>query len=285
MKEVYYEPVGIDNYSSENPEDGIQIIDSYGTIHDTSLHWHHALELVLMLSGGVIYTVDGASHQTNAGELHIINSQRIHQAVNANPSDPITALVIQITDSFLERIAPGQKQSHFVIEKGSDAERSIREDLYAISGAIREGKQFHNLLIRSCLLHIVYVLLQDCRTENKPQSKESLYSKAAIQYVSAHYMDKISLDQVAAAAGLQKNYFCRCFRKETGITFMQYLNQIRLNVALSLLSEGNMRMIDCALQAGFASEKVMIDWCKKIHQTTPMQYIRARGTFSEIRPN
>lgn len=285
MKEVYYEPTGMGSNSNENPEDGIQIIDSYGTIHDTSLHWHHALELVLMLSGGVIYTVDGASHKTNAGELHIINSQHIHQAVNANPSDPITALVIQITDSFLERIAPSREQRHFAIEKGSDAERSIRDDLYAISEAIREGKQFHNLLVRSCLLHIVYVLLKDCRTESRPQTKESMYSKAPIQYVSSHYMDKISLDQVAAATGLQKNYFCRCFRKETGITFMQYLNQIRLNVAPSLLYEGNIRMIDCALQAGFASEKVMIDWCKKIHQTTPMQYIRTRGALSEIRPD
>lgn len=136
--------------SNENPEEGIQIIDSYGTIHDTSLHWHHALELVLMLSGGVIYTVDGASHQTNAGELHIINSQHIHQALNANPSDSIKSLVIQITDSFLERITPGQEQSHFVIEKGSDAERLIRDDLYAISEALHEGDQFYNLLVRSC---------------------------------------------------------------------------------------------------------------------------------------
>lgn len=48
MKEVYYEPTGMGNNPDETPEDGIQIIDSYGTIHDTSLHWHHALELVLM---------------------------------------------------------------------------------------------------------------------------------------------------------------------------------------------------------------------------------------------
>lgn len=277
MKEVYYEPTGMGNNPDETPEDGIQIIDSYGTIHDTSLHWHHALELVLMLSGGVIYTVDGTSHRTNAGELHIINSQHIHQAVNANPSDPITALVIQITDSYLKRIAPGQEQSHFIIERGSDAERSIREDLYVISEAIRKGRQFHHLLVRSRLLHIVYVLLTECRTDSKPPTKESLYSKAAIQYVTSHYMEKVSLDQVAVATGLQKNYFCRCFKKETGITFMQYLNQIRLNVALSLLSEGNIKMIDCALQAGFASEKVMIDWCKKIHQTTPMQYVRTQS--------
>lgn len=276
MKDVYYEFTNSGINTTEDPEKGIQFINSYGTIHDTSFHWHNALELVLVLKGAVIYTVDGVSHQTNAGELHIINTQRIHQAVNANPSDPITALVVQITDSYLEQISPGQDQSNFAIPKGSDAMYFIRKDLYTISEALTQKKPFYNLLIRSCILHTLYVLLSDCRTGNKPQSKESIYSKAAIRYVSEHYMEKISLDKVASAAGLQKNYFCRCFRKETGITLMHYLNQIRLNVALSLLFEGKMKMVDCALHAGFSSEKSLIDWCQKIYHATPMQYIQTR---------
>ena len=48
--------------------------------------------------------------------------------------------------------------------------------------------------------------------------------------------------------------------------------RIRLDAALALYNSDHYSLLDCALQAGFTSEKVMIDWCRKIYQCTPAQY-------------
>lgn len=276
MIDVYYEPTNMWQISSGSVSDGIELIDSYGTIRDTTLHWHHALELVLILEGSVEYTANCVTRKSEAGGIHLINSQTIHQAVNCDPRGRIFALVLLITDEFLSQLLPALTPCSFAIPYGTETENLLRQDMYAIAELEQENNDaLNSVLIKSHLLHIIYLLFRDCRTTEQPHSSSGEYSRAAIRYVSEHYAEPLSLDQIAAAVGLQKNYFCRCFKQDTGLTFAQYLNQVRLSVALSLMNKGNARMLDCALQAGFSSEKIMIDWCRKIYHTTPRQYIRS----------
>ncbi len=275
MNDVNYELINMWQVSAGELNDCIDMIDTYGSGRDTNFHWHHALELMLMLEGTVTYTANCISRKCEAGDIYLINSQTIHKGENSNPNGHVISLVLRITDDFLAQLMPEETPCRFDIPYGTETEALLREDLYQIAQTARKGSgSVGNILIKSCLLHIVYLLFRDCRTTDQTNTNNCEYSKAAIRYVSEHYAEPISLDQVSDAVGLQKNYFCRCFKQDTGLTFAQYLNQVRLNVALSLMSRQNVRMVDCALQAGFSSEKVMIDWCRKIHHATPMQYVR-----------
>ena len=275
MIDVNYELVNMWQVSSEGMNDCIDMIDTYGDTRDSELHWHHALEMMLMIEGSVTYTANCTSRKCDAGDIYLINSQTIHKGENSTVNGHVVALVLRITDEFLDQLLPGQTPCSFAIPYGTETESLLRTDMYTIADAVRKNSDpAGSILVKSCLLHLVYLLFRDCRIDEKQQSNSCEYSKAAIRYVSRHYGEPISLEQIATAVGLQKNYFCRCFKQDTGLTFAQYLNQVRLNVALSLMSKGDVRMLDCALQAGFSSEKVMIDWCRKIHHTTPLQYVR-----------
>ncbi len=76
-------------------------------------------------------------------------------------------------------------------------------------------------------------------------------------------MEKFTYLPLQNLVGLQETYFCRKFKKkETGISFHQYLSRIRLMRRLPYTTR-SLLALDCALQAGFTSEKVMIDWCRK----------------------
>ena len=68
MIDVYYEPTNMWQISSGSVSDGIELIDSYGTIRDTTLHWHHALELVLILEGSVEYTANCVTRKVRPAE-------------------------------------------------------------------------------------------------------------------------------------------------------------------------------------------------------------------------
>ena len=50
-----------------------------------------------------------------------------------------------------------------------------------------------------------------------------------LDYISEHYREPISLNEIAEVACLQTGYFCRFFRKKMGITFLEYQNEYRLS--------------------------------------------------------
>ena len=67
------------------------------------------------------------------------------------------------------------------------------------------------------------------------------YSSAAarfVDFVEAHYKEKLSVQSVALAFGYTKQHFCKWFKKETGVTFNEFLNSVRINHARAYLLDG-----------------------------------------------
>ncbi|MGN1203374.1 MAG: helix-turn-helix domain-containing protein, partial [Eubacterium sp.] len=63
--------------------------------------------------------------------------------------------------------------------------------------------------------------------------------------------------------------FCRVFKKETGNTFLQYLNNLRIAYAHSLLTETNMPIQRISEKSGFSSVLHFDRVFKNIHGITP----------------
>ena len=49
-----------------------------------------------------------------------------------------------------------------------------------------------------------------------------------MDYVNAHYQEEVMLHDIADTVGLNQVYFSRFFKQQTGITFLEYLNTVRL---------------------------------------------------------
>lgn len=52
--------------------------------------------------------------------------------------------------------------------------------------------------------------------------------RVIISYVTEHYPEKITLNDISARIGFSKEYFCRFFKQHMGITFLQYLNELKI---------------------------------------------------------
>lgn len=82
---------------------------------------------------------------------------------------------------------------------------------------------------------------------------------------------KILLDEVAARFGYTKNYFCDLFKAKTGITYLSYLNHLRISNACALLRRGVPVGRVCA-QCGFETSSYFIALFKKTVGVTPKAY-------------
>jgi len=78
-------------------------------------------------------------------------------------------------------------------------------------------------------------LIQNWLHDNRFFSNYSKELTRVIEYIHAHYSDKITLDDVCAVANLSRSHFSKIFKEEVGMTLMEYVEMIRMNQARMLL--------------------------------------------------
>jgi AraC-like DNA-binding protein/ligand-binding sensor protein len=75
----------------------------------------------------------------------------------------------------------------------------------------------------------------------------------ARQYIAEHQTEELSLATVARVANMSSFYFCKMFKKATGLNFTEYLSRVRVETAKKLLLNPNARVSEVAFDSGFTS--------------------------------
>ncbi len=92
-------------------------------------------------------------------------------------------------------------------------------------------------------------------------------------YIEDNYADtKLSLSVVASVAGLNEKYFSSKFKKETGSTFVEYLTNVRIDAAKSLLRKTNMKLVEISEAVGYNNVEHFIRVFKKRTGKAPREY-------------
>ena len=68
--------------------------------------------------------------------------------------------------------------------------------------------------------------------------------------MQAHYGEKLSVAQIAGMINMSESRFAHVFKKETGISFWEYVNQVRMEHAEKMLKETDLRIGDIAEKIG-----------------------------------
>lgn len=85
----------------------------------------------------------------------------------------------------------------------------------------------------------------------EPYTTISSGIKAALHYIDTHYMEPISLRDVANAASYSCCHFSKIFKMQLGICFVGYLSQVRIHYAKKLLQCTDLSVTEIALEVGF----------------------------------
>ncbi|MGD9154370.1 MAG: AraC family transcriptional regulator [Bacillota bacterium] len=99
-----------------------------------------------------------------------------------------------------------------------------------------------------------------------------LYVKKAIDFMDARYRDPITLEDVSQYLKISKSYLCNLFKKETGKTFSQFLNELRIEKSKKMLLEEDLSVLDIALSVGFNNQNYYNLIFKKLTHRTPLEF-------------
>ena len=242
-------------------------------------HYHEFCKILLLLSGGGGYYVDGQRYQLQAGDIVLLGSRSIHKP-ELDGSVPYERIIIYVDPGFLQRSSTGKCDllSVFSGEKGHVLRlpENRRKRVFQLAANLEEdlksGEFGQDILSTTGLLRLV-VELGRARQRSDALDDSSMMPRSdrirdILRYIDSHLAEDIDIDEIARQFFISKYHMMRQFRQETGTTIHLYLTQKRLMLARSLL-DGGMRATEACYRSGFRSYSSFTRACAKHFGATP----------------
>ncbi len=124
----------------------------------------------------------------------------------------------------------------------------------------------------SVFLHFVLSIYDKWQNNTEKHTPKQLISNQAILYMEEYLQNQIMASDVARALNMSYRSLARIFKKETGVSVIEKLNELRINKARKLLTETNIPISKIAEDVGFENIYYFSNTFKKYMRTSPRQF-------------
>lgn len=164
-----------------------------------------------------------------------------------------------------------------VIKPEHPAYLSLRKIFSQISNLYDGGIPGYELALKALLLQMIFLLLQFKETAPVSDTSNAIHSeklKAVLDYMELHYMDSITVSELAGLCYFSEYHFMRFFKKHMNMTCMEFLNNLRLEKAVELLKDDNASILEVSLSVGFHNLSYFHRAFKKKYRMTPGEFVK-----------
>ena len=109
------------------------------------------------------------------------------------------------------------------------------------------------------------------------QKNYTPYVAKAVRYIEKNYKKITSVNDVADNVGLNVDYLCHLFKNDTGVTVSQFLNSTRMNRAIWLLNNTQLKSYEIAELVGYSNQGYFARLFKQKFQMTPYEFRNIKG--------
>ena len=154
--------------------------------------------------------------------------------------------------------------------------RLLDVDFYMMQDDLqRQVESQHTMSdLRRCI-HTHYADLIE-RIYAKGRSQDKVLIEDVKNYIREHYMEDLSIKELADVACVSQNYFSAMFKKETGQNYKAYLTSIRMEEALRLIQETDLKTYEIGERVGYNNVRRFVDASKQIYSVSPMEYRKSK---------
>ncbi len=251
-------------------------------------HWHNAIELFYMESGGLKYYTPHQNLAFPAGSAGMVNVNVLHKTqVQTNTKNNIQLLHIfdpQLLagahGSLIEQkyIAPivTAPQIELIALSPNEPEQAAVIDLIRAAFAISEEDLGYEFKIREALSRIWIELFQLCAPVLKEKSQAVDMTtdkvKGMMAYIHEHYAEKISIRELASAVFLSERECYRVFQNHLHMTPVDYIRSYRIQIACQMLAESRMPITEVGIACGMGNSSYFGKIFREVTGYTPRQY-------------
>lgn len=263
-------------------------------IQDTSVrgscaqpHIQEYLEILYCHAGAHRVMLNGVVSQFNAGDLMVINPHVIHSVYSLGGPDNCYTVLKFDPNLVCSLSGFAAEQSYLLPFRSSGTPNqtlfSARElehtDIPVICSEIKrefENKEYGYELALKIQAErlLLWVLRRWKETAPLPVGKQSQKLNGILDYLWKHYDQKLQGTQVAAMFYISYSHLSCLIRSATGMSFVKYLNYIRMTQAKKLLITTDRSVTEIALDTGFSSSSYFIEQFREAEGMSPGKFRR-----------
>lgn len=251
-----------------------------------SLHHHDFYECYLFISGDVTYLIEGKTFCLEPGDIVLINSKELHQAIINSKDVVYERIVLWLNRSFLKELSTKETNLSLcfeslnrnnVLRADFEVKQNIRlllNKLISLESYKGIGRELlYKAYITELLVHINNIAFND-KVRLDVDIKKSNLIDGIIEYINNHIEEDITVDEISECFYLSKFHLSREFKKHTGTTLHRYIVQKKLIEAKELILKET-PITSVYKQCGFGDYSNFFRAFKNEYGVTPKQFYEA----------
>lgn len=252
---------------------------------ECEFHIHDEIEILVGICGAMEIMIDSESVMLSEGDAVVINRRIPHATRTCVPytgtilfqfrPEKLPGHESEYMNRYLSILMSSTDRKMVHVAAETEAAQKISEYICCICDEQKNKKQHYGNFIfgyTELLLGVLYrnKILEDIRVNYDTHELKKVWP--VIEYVDKNYSKAITLDTLCGILNMNKNYFCRVFKKATGTTPTEYINFVRIWKAENLLTTTKQSVLEISMEVGFSSVSYFNRIFKKLKNTNPTTY-------------
>ena len=243
----------------------------YGGDWHSVPHTHNHMELFFIVGGKGQFLIEDQLHPVDVNNLVIINPNVVHTEVSLN-AQPLEYIVLGVAGIQLATRDTSNGQfsilDHFESAEISGCLRNI----------LREMEQKNTGYEDVCQAYMEILITRLMRSTALAVPSESQVISvnrqcaAVRRYIDLHFKEALTLEQLAEEGHMNKFYLSHAFKREYGVSPINYMISKRIEESKYLLAETDLSMTQIAQLLGFSSLSYFSQVFRRTQSVTPMEY-------------
>ncbi len=257
-------------------------------------HFHDFYEIILVNKGRLTMNTGTGMKTLREGDIYVMAPNEVHSAF-IRDEEYLEYTFIQInlsrlgvignskTQKYIEEMKLGVMAVKSYVPANWQANREMRATVAHIEKMLAKSKreiseEFAQLAACFELISTMAQVGLLSRTRSNAIRPQKDISAKVLSYIQTHYQQKITTKTMCEKFYYDESQFCRMFRRNFGMSFLEFLNSYRIKMACCYQGGNDLNMYDIARQVGFDNYSYFYRNFKKYTGKTPIEYFSSYET-------
>ena len=230
------------------PETGFYCYEVNPLADENAIHWHDYVEIEIIVDGSAVHNLNGRMSLLSAGSVYMVRPMDFHSIMQPKG---LHILNVSFSDNLLSAELRAFDSTKPALFRTSGQNTAIVETLARL--CIMENARSHpNTALLQSLVRSLLIKLEDVRVKEEEDAPRSPIQEAVL-YLHDHFRENPSLQTMAGMTHYHSTYFSRSFREKIGISYSEYLNNLKVNHAKLQLISTDKQINLIAAESGFGA--------------------------------
>lgn len=250
-------------------------------------HYHDFNKIIIFLSGDVTYLIEGKAYNLKPWDILLVNNHDVHKPI-INPAKTYERIIIWADSNFIDNhsyencdlltcFKLANEKSFNLIRLETNFQDNIKFIIESLENSFNSNnfgsKLLSNSLFIQLLVYLNRVHLDNMyiNDENSLNLKYDKQIETILKYINNNLCEDLSIETLSQKFYLSKYYLMHKFKRETGYTVHNYVNQKRLLLAKDLIKSGESITKVCTL-CGFNDYSSFLRSFKNMFNKSPSTF-------------